>query len=497
MKAADRRRQDRHAGARRLHQMYSWRDAGVLRSDPWRGKWDTEGGGVLVNQSPHQLDILLWLMGPAAEVSGYWANVNHPTVEVDDTAVATIRFRNGGLGSSSRACRRSRAFTRRSTSTARTGRRSASRRTAGRRSSPACPTIAEPPLNDLWTVPGEEHRSRRSRPRTGRGSPRSTRRRTTTRCRSRLPRAIREGRPPLVTGDDGRAVVELFTAIYQSSRERCPIQQTPGLHRRQARYDAGSCETWSAAREFYLLLCEFGHGSRCDNSATAGMRSTRSTTSSSNTTRSAPPPPALDARTRRCSRRRDARRGPLVRLRIEGRGADTPRGVPGARSYLKWALEYLDATLVREPSFACMGMHEWAMVYRDPEIRHAYVPLRLSREDTDAVVEGRSRCGVRTSTPIASFPPTAPRNRGNSRDGDGGPRPIRLRPRRHGPLPFAYKVVPYCPSEILGDAFELAILREVDMRASPYDLSAFGLCRCRYRNAGGAFRICRTAASVV
>src|SRR5262245_29064411 len=45
---------------------YSWREAAYYRSDPWRGRWDTEGGGVLVNQSPHQLDILLWLMGEAA-----------------------------------------------------------------------------------------------------------------------------------------------------------------------------------------------------------------------------------------------------------------------------------------------------------------------------------------------------------------------------------------------------------------------------------------------
>src|SRR5262249_61968818 len=77
---------------------YNWRDAAYYQSDPWRGRWDGEGGGVLVNQSPHQLDILLWLMGPAAEVSGYWANVNHPTVEVDDTALAAIRFKNGGPG---------------------------------------------------------------------------------------------------------------------------------------------------------------------------------------------------------------------------------------------------------------------------------------------------------------------------------------------------------------------------------------------------------------
>jgi predicted dehydrogenase len=37
-------------------------------------------------------------------------------------------------------------------------------------------------------------------------------------------RAVQEGRPPLVTGEDGRAVVELFTAVYRSQRERCPIR---------------------------------------------------------------------------------------------------------------------------------------------------------------------------------------------------------------------------------------------------------------------------------
>ena len=51
--------------------MYSWRDPSYYQSDPWRGRWDTEGGGVLVNQSPHMLDLLRWLMDdPVAEVGG-------------------------------------------------------------------------------------------------------------------------------------------------------------------------------------------------------------------------------------------------------------------------------------------------------------------------------------------------------------------------------------------------------------------------------------------
>jgi len=79
--------------------MFSWRDENYYRSDPWRGKWDTEGGGVLINQSPHHLDILQWLMGPIDEISGYHANLNHPYIEVEDTALAMIRFRSGALAS--------------------------------------------------------------------------------------------------------------------------------------------------------------------------------------------------------------------------------------------------------------------------------------------------------------------------------------------------------------------------------------------------------------
>src|SRR5262249_62014545 len=79
--------------------MYSWRDEAYYRSDPWRGKWATEGGGVLVNQSPHMLDLLRWFMGPIAALTGCWANLNHPSIEVDDTAVAVLRFQNGALGS--------------------------------------------------------------------------------------------------------------------------------------------------------------------------------------------------------------------------------------------------------------------------------------------------------------------------------------------------------------------------------------------------------------
>ena len=64
----------------------------------WRGTRALDGGGALMNQGIHTVDLLLWLFGPAAGVLGRTANRLH-RIEVEDTAVATIAFENGALGS--------------------------------------------------------------------------------------------------------------------------------------------------------------------------------------------------------------------------------------------------------------------------------------------------------------------------------------------------------------------------------------------------------------
>ena len=204
--------------------MYSWREPTYYQSDPWRGKWDTEGGGVLVNQSPHQLDLLRWFMGPVAEVSGYWANVNHPSVEVDDTAVAVLRFHNGGLGAIvTSVAQKPGIYTKvhvHGTSGASVGVET----DRGATFIAGMTAIAEPPLNDLWTIPGEEHLLAAFQ---AEDRARFTQMDATTHYHGLqiqdFLRAVREGRPPLVTGEDGRAVVELFTAIYRSNREGRPV----------------------------------------------------------------------------------------------------------------------------------------------------------------------------------------------------------------------------------------------------------------------------------
>jgi predicted dehydrogenase len=204
--------------------MYSWRDPAYYLSDPWRGQWATEGGGVLVNQSPHQLDLLQWLMGPIEEVGGYWANVNHPSVEVDDTAVAVIRFRGGGLGSVvTSVSQKPGLYTKvhiHGTSGASVGVET----DRGATFIAGVSSIAEPALNDLWTVPGEEHllAAFQAEDRARFAQIDATTYYHTLQIQDFL-RAIRAGRPPLVTGEEGRVGVEMFTAIYRSNRERRPI----------------------------------------------------------------------------------------------------------------------------------------------------------------------------------------------------------------------------------------------------------------------------------
>ncbi|MGY2129664.1 3-methyladenine DNA glycosylase [Blastococcus sp. SYSU DS0617] len=135
----------------------------------------------------------------------------------------------------------------------------------------------------------------------------------------------------------------------------------------------------------------------------------------------------------------------------------------------------LAATAGRPVFAGCFGLHEWAMVYRADERRHA-LPLRLGRAGTDAVVEGHPvRCSHYDA--FRFFTPEAVgRNR--------------LQPTRetqaameqpgclHATMDlykWAYKLGPAVPGELLADCFALASdVRELDMRASPYDLHALG-----------------------
>jgi UDP-N-acetyl-2-amino-2-deoxyglucuronate dehydrogenase len=228
--------------------MFSWRDQAYYASDPWRGRWATEGGGVLVNQSPHQLDLLRWFMGDVEEISGRWGNLNHPYVEVEDTAVATLKFKSGGLGSIVASLSQKPGLFTKVHVHGSNGASIGVETDRGATFIAGMSTILEPPLNDIWTIPGEEHllAQLQSADRARFGAIDPVAHYHGLQIQDFL-EAIRTGRSPLVTGEDGRAVVEMFSAIYQSHERgaaislplHAPQQEAPTVCIPVALYGAG------------------------------------------------------------------------------------------------------------------------------------------------------------------------------------------------------------------------------------------------------------------
>ncbi|KRE94749.1 3-methyladenine DNA glycosylase [Nocardioides sp. Soil774] len=151
--------------------------------------------------------------------------------------------------------------------------------------------------------------------------------------------------------------------------------------------------------------------------------------------------------------------------------------VESQRPLLTQLRTLLAATAGRAPQLGCFGLHEWAMVHRAVEhgTRHDW-PLRLGPDGTDAVVEShRIACShfdafrffTPTSRPLNTLQP--------ARDD---------RPRFEQPgclhagmdlYKHAFRLSPMIPSDLVADCFELAReIRELDMRASPYDLAGLG-----------------------
>ena len=75
-----------------------WRSQEYYDSGGWRGTWKLDGGGACMNQSIHGVDLLQWFMGPVDSVCAFTDCLVHERIEVEDTAVAAVRYKNGALG---------------------------------------------------------------------------------------------------------------------------------------------------------------------------------------------------------------------------------------------------------------------------------------------------------------------------------------------------------------------------------------------------------------
>lgn len=215
-----------------------WRDESYYRSDPWRGRWETEGGGVLVNQTPHQLDLLRWIMGPIEELYGYWDNFNHPSIEVEDTALAVIRFRSGALGSLVLSNAQNPGLYGRLHVRGSNGASVGVQTEGGSMFISGVTTEVDPPINDLWTVSGQQDLladwQAEDRAAIETEDPLTY---YHARQIEEFLDAIVEDRPPAVDGTDGRNAVEIFTAVYRSRRDGRPVRFPLDVTEQRADYD--------------------------------------------------------------------------------------------------------------------------------------------------------------------------------------------------------------------------------------------------------------------
>jgi len=67
-------------------------------SGAWRGTWQLDGGGALMNQAIHSVDLMYWLMGPVREIRARFGLLAHERIEVEDTVMATLEYENGAMG---------------------------------------------------------------------------------------------------------------------------------------------------------------------------------------------------------------------------------------------------------------------------------------------------------------------------------------------------------------------------------------------------------------
>jgi predicted dehydrogenase len=198
-----------------------WRDKAYYDSDPWRGRWATEGGGILINQAPHQIDLLQWYMGPFEEIRGFWDNFNHPYIEVEDSAVAAIRFKNGALGSVLVSNSQKPGIYAKVHIHGSSAWSAGVQTDGGAMFIAGMSSITEPPLNDLWTIEGEKDLLDKFRAEDEAFF--KTINATVYFFSLQLEDfcgAIQDGRPPASSGEEGRETVRFIETLLKRGAPR-------------------------------------------------------------------------------------------------------------------------------------------------------------------------------------------------------------------------------------------------------------------------------------
>jgi UDP-N-acetyl-2-amino-2-deoxyglucuronate dehydrogenase len=186
-------------------------------STPWRGTLKGDGGGALINQAIHTVDLLRWILGPVAGVSAFSGRLLHGGIEGEDTLVATLRFENGALGTIEAATSVYPGFRRRLEITGTEG-----------------TVILDGDNLSTWTLRDGSPNPSMSAGDVSNGSadPMAIDCEGHRRVMADFAEAIRHRRKPLVDGRDGRDSLELVEFIYRSAAQHSLHHQdtvTPGF----------------------------------------------------------------------------------------------------------------------------------------------------------------------------------------------------------------------------------------------------------------------------
>lgn len=181
----------------------------------WRGTYKYDGGGALMNQGIHGIDLLQWLMGGVEKVTAFTDTLAHTGIEVEDVAVASLRFRSGALGVIE------------GTTGSWPG-----EKLRIEISGTEGTVIMEDEVFKVWQFQSETEKDKEIRKKYGykegiisggASDPRAISSEGHRRQFEDFIEAIRENREPRIDGSEGRAAVAIITAIYKSAREQKPI----------------------------------------------------------------------------------------------------------------------------------------------------------------------------------------------------------------------------------------------------------------------------------
>ncbi len=183
----------------------------------WRGTWAMDGGGALMNQGIHNVDLLQWMMGEVDTIFAYTGLLAHEKIEVEDTAIAVLKFKNGALGSIVAMTSAYPGYARRIEIYGTKG-----------------TAVMENGRIKVWNFKEEDEEDQKIKEaisqkeeRVATGASSATAGLSYEEHRRQILdfiNSLEENRPPLVDGREGRKSIEIILGIYTSARERREVK---------------------------------------------------------------------------------------------------------------------------------------------------------------------------------------------------------------------------------------------------------------------------------